>query len=164
MSTKTIRFLPTRTPGVFGSLVSARVNLFNAQRPIHHVPLRPKTARRRQYPLGFLIPGARFTHFHGVRTVSHRIDASIRRRRLVAVGLAPGTQSTVSAGITRSTLNHPLFPTVGSRQAVNIDFTGGPSGGMGDSSNIRRKEPGGSQSGSPVEMANRAQEPSSRLA
>ena len=37
----------------------------------------------------------------------------------------------MSAGVTRTTLNHPLFPTTGSRQSVNIDFTGGPLGGDG---------------------------------
>ena len=46
-------------------------------------------------------------------------------------GLPAGTQSTVSMGITRSTLNHPLFPTQGSRQSVNAAFTGGPLGGDG---------------------------------
>ena len=34
-------------------------------------------------------------------------------------------------GIARSTLNHPLFPTVGGRQTVNVDLNGGPLGGNG---------------------------------
>ncbi|HSM36686.1 MAG TPA: outer membrane protein assembly factor BamA [Longimicrobiales bacterium] len=46
--------------------------------------------------------------------------------------LPDGTQSTVSAGITRSTLNHPLFPTSGSEQRVTAEFSGGPFGGNGD--------------------------------
>jgi outer membrane protein insertion porin family len=46
-------------------------------------------------------------------------------------GLPPGTQSTFSLGITRNTLNHPLFPTSGSRQSLNTDFNGGILGGDG---------------------------------
>jgi outer membrane protein assembly factor BamA len=47
-------------------------------------------------------------------------------------GLPPGTQSTFSIGITRNTLNHPLFPTSGSRQSLNTDLNGGILGGDGD--------------------------------
>jgi outer membrane protein insertion porin family len=47
-------------------------------------------------------------------------------------GLPPGLQSTFSLGVTRTTLNHPLFPTSGSRQNINADFNGGILGGDGD--------------------------------
>lgn len=46
--------------------------------------------------------------------------------------LPDGTQSTVSLGLTRSTLNHPLFPTSGSEQRIETEFTGGPFGGNGE--------------------------------
>ena len=119
-------------PGVFGSLVSARVNLFNARDRF----ITFRSGRRRRVGgsirLGFLIPGARFTRFFTGYGLSRTVlTLQSGGDDLSLFGLAPGTQSTVSAGITRSTLNHPLFPTVGSRQAVNIDFTGGPLGGDG---------------------------------
>ena len=41
-------------------------------------------------------------------------------------------QSTVSTGLVRSTLDHPLFPTIGSRQSLDLEFNGGPLGGDGD--------------------------------
>ena len=47
-------------------------------------------------------------------------------------GLPPGILSSFSVGITRSTLNHPLFPTSGSMQTWNVELNGGPLGGQGD--------------------------------
>jgi outer membrane protein assembly factor BamA len=47
-------------------------------------------------------------------------------------GLPPGTQSTFTVGITRSQLNHPLFPTMGSRQSWSTELNGGILGGDGD--------------------------------
>jgi outer membrane protein insertion porin family len=42
------------------------------------------------------------------------------------------TASTVQGGITRETKDHPLFPTVGTRQALTLEQTGGPLGGDGN--------------------------------
>ena len=47
-------------------------------------------------------------------------------------GLPPGTLSSFSIGITRRTLNHPLFPTAGSMQMWNTELNGGILGGAGD--------------------------------
>ncbi|MEX2527379.1 MAG: outer membrane protein assembly factor BamA [Gemmatimonadota bacterium] len=44
-------------------------------------------------------------------------------------GRPPGTQSTVSVGIVRNTLDHPIFPVAGSRQSLNAELNGGPLGG-----------------------------------
>lgn len=46
--------------------------------------------------------------------------------------LPPGVQSTFTVGINRSTMDHPLFPTVGTRQDVEASFSGGPLGGDGN--------------------------------
>lgn len=42
------------------------------------------------------------------------------------------TASSLSAGVTRDTKNHPLFPTAGTRQMVSVEQTGGPIGGDGN--------------------------------
>ena len=42
------------------------------------------------------------------------------------------TASTVSMAVTRDTKNHPLFPTAGARQSLNLEQTGGPLGGDGN--------------------------------
>ena len=119
-------------PGVFESLVSASVNLFNARDRF----ISFRSGRRRriggEVRLGFLIPGARFTRFftgYGLSRTKLTLQSGGLDTSLF--GRPPGTQSTLSLGLTRNTLNHPLFPTVGSRQSVNIAFTGGPLGGDG---------------------------------
>ena len=119
-------------PGVFESLVSASVNLFNARDRF----ISFRSGRRRRtggdFRLGFMIPGARFTRFftgYGLSRTKLTLQSGGLDTSLF--GRPPGTQSTLSIGITRATLNHPIFPTVGSRQSVNISFTGGPLGGDG---------------------------------
>ena len=47
-------------------------------------------------------------------------------------GRPPGVQSQLTLGVARTTLNHPLFPTVGSRQNLNIEQNGGVLGGDGN--------------------------------
>ena len=118
-------------PGIFGSLVSGSVNLFNARD--RFISFRSGRRRRTGFNLrlGFLLPGARFTRLFTGYGLS-RTELTLRSGEdLSLFGRPPGTQSTVSVGITRSTLNHPIFPTVGSRQTVNVDLTGGPLGGSG---------------------------------
>jgi outer membrane protein insertion porin family len=119
-------------PGVFESLVSGSVNLFNARDRF----ISFASGRRRRtggdFRLGFLIPGARFTRFfagYGLSRTELTLQTGSNDTSLF--GMPPGTQSTLSLGIARNTLNHPIFPTVGSRQAVDLAFTGGPLGGNG---------------------------------
>ena len=46
--------------------------------------------------------------------------------------LPPGLQSTMTIGIQRFNLDHPMFPTSGSRQEFEANLSGGPLGGDGD--------------------------------
>jgi outer membrane protein insertion porin family len=46
--------------------------------------------------------------------------------------LPPGVQSTVTLNLTRQTLDHPMFPTSGTRLELEGNFSGGPLGGNGD--------------------------------
>jgi outer membrane protein insertion porin family len=119
-------------PGVRESLVSASVNLFNARDRF----ITFATGRRRRtggdFRLGFLLPGARFTRFftgYGLSRTELTLQSGSDDNSLF--GTPPGTQSTIFLGLARNTLNHPIFPTAGSRQSVNTEFTGGPLGGNG---------------------------------
>jgi outer membrane protein insertion porin family len=119
-------------PGIFGSLVTASVSLFNSRDRF----ISFRSGRRRRtggdFRLGFLLPGARFTRFfagYGLSRTELTLQSGTDDTSLF--GTPPGTQSTASFGITRNTLNHPIFPTIGSRQSVNVAFTGGPLGGHG---------------------------------
>ena len=119
-------------PGVFESLVSANVNLFNARD--RFISFRSGRRRRTggELRLGFLISGARFTRFFmGYGLSRTKLTLQTGGLDTSLFGRPPGTQSTFSVGLTRATLNHPLFPTVGSRQSINVAFTGGPLGGNG---------------------------------
>jgi len=46
--------------------------------------------------------------------------------------LPPGVQSTVTLGVSRMALDHPMFPTVGSRQEIEASLSGGPLQGDGN--------------------------------
>ena len=46
--------------------------------------------------------------------------------------LPPGIQSTVTLGLQRFNLDHPMFPTQGTRQEFEANLSGGPLGGDGD--------------------------------
>jgi outer membrane protein insertion porin family len=46
--------------------------------------------------------------------------------------LPTATASNLSLGVTRDSRNHPIFPTIGTRQSFTLGQTGGPLGGDGD--------------------------------
>jgi outer membrane protein insertion porin family len=120
-------------PSLFESLVSGSVNVFNSRDRF----ITFTSGRRRRLGMstqfGFPIPGARFTRVftgYGISRTSFELRRGSGDQSLF--GQPPGTQSTFTVGIQRTTLNHPLFPTAGSKQSFNIDLNGGPLGGDGD--------------------------------
>ncbi len=119
-------------PGIFESLVSGSLNIFNARdRFISFQSGRRKRAGV-SLRFGFPISGARFTRLfagYGLSRTKFTLQSATADQSLF--GRPSATQSTISFGLTRSTLNHPLFPTVGGRQSVNLYLNGGPLGGDG---------------------------------
>ncbi|MCH8991441.1 MAG: outer membrane protein assembly factor BamA, partial [Acidobacteria bacterium] len=82
---------------------------------------------------GFPLPNSRFTRLfvgYGLSRTEFTLRDGAEDTSLF--GGQAGVQSTLSLGVTRQTLNHPLFPTAGSRQSVNLEFNGGPLGGDGN--------------------------------
>ena len=119
-------------PGIFESLVSGSLNVFNARDRF----ISFQSGRRKRAGVGlrfgFPIPGARFTRFfagYGLSRTKYTLQSGTSDQSLF--GRPSATQSTISVGLTRTTLDHPLFPTVGGRQSLNMDLTGGPLGGDG---------------------------------
>jgi outer membrane protein insertion porin family len=119
-------------PGIFESLVSGSLNVFNARDRF----ISFQSGRRKRAGVGlrfgFPIPGARFTRFfagYGLSRTKYTLQSGSSDQSLF--GRPSATQSTISLGLTRSTMDHPLFPTVGGRQSLNMDFTGGPLAGDG---------------------------------
>lgn len=120
-------------PALFQSRVSGSLSLFNARDRF----ITFSSGRRKRIGgslrFGFPLPNSRFTRLfvgYGLSRTAFTLRDGAEDTSLF--GRQAGVQSTVSLGVTRQTLNHPLFPTAGSRQSLNLDFNGGPLGGDGN--------------------------------
>ena len=118
-------------PAIAGSRVSGALSLFNSQN--RYIYFEEGRYRRMggSLRLGVPVPGDRYTRaFVGYALTRTSYEQSSQPSGVFS--LPPGMQSTVSLGLTRSTLNHPLFPTTGTRQEIEAQLSGGPLGGDGD--------------------------------
>lgn len=120
-------------PALFQSTVSGSLSLYNSTDRFFQFA----TGRRRRagFSTQFGIPflnslQTRVFFGYSLSRTSYEAFSSAEDRTLF--GLPPGILSTFALGITRRTLNHPIFPTSGSMQTWNVDFNGGPLGGEGD--------------------------------
>lgn len=120
-------------PAIRESRVSGSVSLFNARDRF----ISFRSGRRNRIGgsvrFGIPLPNARFTRIFAGYGLS-RTDFDLNRAQddQSLFGTQSGTQSTFTLGISRTTLNHPIFPFAGSSQNFNIDINGGPLGGDGD--------------------------------
>lgn len=120
-------------PALLQSRTSGSFSLFNSRDRF----FRFDTGQRRRIGglmrFGLAIPNARFTRlFLGYSLSRTRYDQNENADDASLFGLPPGTQSQFSVGVVRQTVNHPIFPTSGSRQSLNSEFNGGILGGDGD--------------------------------
>jgi len=120
-------------PALRQSLVSGTLSLFSTRDRFFQF----RTGRRKRtgfsLRFGIPIPWSQRTRIfagYSLAETDYRTYQDVDDNSLF--GLPPGTQSTFSVGVTRSTLNHPLFPTSGSKQSINSEFNGGILGGDGD--------------------------------
>ncbi len=119
-------------PALFQSLVSGSVSLFNSRDRFFQF----STGRRRRVGVstrfGFPWPASRVTRVftgYGISRTKYEQFSDVDDTSLF--GRPPGVQSTLSFGVTRQTLDHPLFPTAGSRQNISVEVNGGLLGGDG---------------------------------
>ena len=120
-------------PALFQSTVSGSLSLFNSTDRFYQFA----TGRRRRAGFmtrfGLPIPGSLRTRFFVGYSLSRTSYESFQRSQDTSLfGLPPGLLSSLLLGVTRQTLNHPLFPTSGSSQSWNVELNGGPLGGAGD--------------------------------
>lgn len=120
-------------PALLQSTVSGSISLFNSTDRFFQFA----TGRRRRAGFstrfGVPFPGSLRTRVflgYSLSRTSYELFQNVDDESLF--GLPPGTLSSVSVGVTRRTLNHPLFPTSGSMQTWTGEFNGGPLGGAGD--------------------------------
>lgn len=119
-------------PALFQSLVSGSLTLFNSRDRFFQF----STGRRRRVGtstrFGFPWPNSRVSRvFMGYGLSQTKYEQFSDSDDTSLFGRPPGVQSQLTFGVTRQTLDHPLFPTSGSRQNLNIEANGGLLGGDG---------------------------------
>lgn len=119
-------------PALFQSMVSGSVSLFNSRDRFFQF----SSGRRRRIGgslrVGFPFRGSLFTRtFVGYSLSRTTYELFSNEDDTSLFGRPPGVQSQLSLGVTRQTLDHPIFPTVGSRQSVSVELNGGLLGGDG---------------------------------
>jgi outer membrane protein insertion porin family len=120
-------------PALLQSRVSGTVSLFNARDRFFSFSSGERRRVGASLRFGFPVPGARWTRTfvgYSISRTNYRLRQGVEDTSLF--GRNAGTQSQLSLGVTRSTLNHPIFPTSGSRQSWNVELNGGILAGDGD--------------------------------
>ena len=120
-------------PALLQSQISGSISLFNSRDRFYQF----STGRRKRIGtnvrFGIPWPSSRVTRVfagYGLSRTKYEQFGDVDDTSLF--GRPPGVQSQLSLGVTRQTLDHPLFPTAGSKQSINMEFNGGILGGDGD--------------------------------
>ncbi|CAN5831384.1 outer membrane protein assembly factor BamA [soil metagenome] len=124
-------------PALFGTRNSGAVSLFHTDDRYRGVSFTEgryvRTGGSLRY--GFPVFGLRFTRAFAGYSLS-RIkyeSADLEQCTVGDIFCQPSAiASNASLAITRDTKNHPLFPTAGTRQNIQVEQTGGPLGGDGN--------------------------------
>lgn len=153
-------------PNLFGSRNSASVGVFHTDDRYRNVSFSDgryvRTGANFRY--GFPLGNLRFTRAFAGYSISHysyhaRNEDDCEPGDIFCQPSALG--SNLSLAVTRDTKDHPLFPTIGSRQNVTVQQTGGPLGGDGNfqklTGNLEWWVPvgllGGGGGGAPIRMS-----------
>lgn len=119
-------------PSILGSRYSGSLSLFSSRD--RFFTFSEGQRRRTGAALRFGLPlfADRYTRFSVGYSLSRTTYEEFDEGEAESLfSLPPGVQSTVTFGVVRSALDHPFFPTVGSRQSLTADLTGGILGGDG---------------------------------
>jgi outer membrane protein insertion porin family len=117
-------------PSLRQSRVSGQISLFDSRDRFFTFATGERRMRGIQTQFGVPVPGSVRTRLfvgYGLSRTRFRLREGVDDTSLF--GRPPGTQSQLSTGIARRTLDHPLFPTVGSSLRWTTAFTGGVLGG-----------------------------------
>jgi outer membrane protein insertion porin family len=120
-------------PAIAGSWLSGSLSLFSSRDRFFTFREGQRRRTGAATRVGIPMPRDRFSRF----TVGYSLSRTSYEEFDQDEGsslfsLPPGVQSTVSLGLSRMALDHPMFPTVGTRMELDASFSGGPLGGHGD--------------------------------
>jgi len=117
-------------PSIRQSRVSGTASVFNSRNRFFTFNAGRYKRLGASLRFGLPIPwDLRTRAFFGYSVARTTYDQFDNADDLSLFGLPDGVLSTASIGLTRSTLNHPVFPTQGSQQALNTELSGGLLGG-----------------------------------
>ncbi len=120
-------------PQLFQTRTNGTISLFNARDRFFSFQSGQRRRVGGSLRFGIPIPGATRTRlFAGYSIARTTYDLAQSSNDQSLFGLPPGTQSQFQLGITRTTLNHPIFPFSGSRLSWNVELNGGLLGGDGN--------------------------------
>ncbi|HUE77465.1 MAG TPA: outer membrane protein assembly factor BamA [Longimicrobiales bacterium] len=121
-------------PSIRGSQLSGSASLFSSKE--NRFFAFPEGERRRtggSLRFGFPFPlDRRFSRVFAGYQLSRTEYTNFGDEEGSIFGLPPGLLSTVTFSLLRNTLDSPLFPTVGTRNELRAELSGGPLGGDGD--------------------------------
>jgi outer membrane protein insertion porin family len=120
-------------PAILQSRLSGSLSLFNARDRFISFQNGERRVLGVTTRVGVPVRGSLFTRLYLGYSISRTLyDLEGGAEDTSVFGLSSGLQSQLSVGLARSTLDHPLFPTVGSDQRWTTEFNGGLLGGDGD--------------------------------
>jgi outer membrane protein insertion porin family len=120
-------------PAIAGSWISGSLSLFSSRDRFFTFREGQRRRTGAATRIGIPMPRDRFSRF----TVGYSLSRTSYEEFDQDDGgslfsLPPGVQSTMSLGMTRMALDHPTFPTIGTRMELDASFSGGPLGGDGN--------------------------------
>ena len=119
-------------PSIRDSFLSGSISLFNSTDRFFTFSQGRRRRTGGAARVGVPVPGDMFSRFSVGYSLSRTTYENFEDDDTNLFSLPPGVQSTLSLSLNRSALDHPLFPTVGSRQEVEASLSGGPLGGDGN--------------------------------
>jgi outer membrane protein insertion porin family len=120
-------------PAILGSRYSGSLSLFSSRDRFYTFSegYRRRTGGSIQWGIPFL--GDQWTRLSVGYSLSRTSYFEFDEETSSSLfSLPSGLQSTATLRLARTTLDHPMFPTVGTRQQFEADLSGGPLGGDGD--------------------------------
>ncbi|HUF49244.1 MAG TPA: outer membrane protein assembly factor BamA [Longimicrobiales bacterium] len=119
-------------PAIRDSYLSGSVSLFNSTDRFFTFSQGRRRRTGAALRVGVPVPGDMFSRFSVGYSLSRTTYENFEDDASNLFSLPPGVQSTISLSLNRSALDHPLFPTVGSRQELEASLSGGLLGGDGN--------------------------------